>query len=42
MEANCKPFELDQGRQASDKIIWRNIKGIWDVVKMELDEVAGR
>jgi hypothetical protein len=42
MEADRKPFEMDQGGQASDKVIWRNIKGIRDVVKMELDEVVGR
>jgi hypothetical protein len=41
MEVDHKPFELGQGGQASDKVIWCKISVIWNVGKLELDEVVG-
>jgi hypothetical protein len=41
MEIDRKRFELNQGRQASDKVIWRKICGMWDLGKVELDEIIG-
>ena len=41
MEVDCKPFKLDQGGQASDKVTWRKISVIRDVGKVKFDEVVG-
>jgi hypothetical protein len=41
MEADRKPFELGQGGQASDKVIWRKINVIRYVGKAKLDEGFG-
>jgi hypothetical protein len=41
MEVDHKPFELGQGGQASDKVIWCKISVIWNVGKLELDKVVG-
>ena len=42
MEVDRKSFELEQGGQASDKLIWRKISVIRDVAKVKLDEIFGR
>jgi hypothetical protein len=41
MEVDRKPFEQNQGGQASDKVIWRKIYIVRDFGKVKIDEVVG-
>ena len=42
METDSKPFELDQGGQRSDEVIWRKMDIIRDFQKVKPDKVFGR